>query len=155
MLCRVLVPSLIRLDCEVRSWKDAVRAGGQLLLENDACEERYVHAMLSLAERFSAHIVVGSGIAMPHARPEDGVKRSAVGLIRLIRPIAFPGKEGEPVDLVVPLAATRNDEHVELMAELAAVLSDAEFVAKLRKAVTVDDVIQEFKCATAEKGTRP
>ena len=147
LLCSVLVPSLVRLDYEVRSWREAVYAGGRLLLENGVCDERYVQAMLSLAERFTAHIVVGSGIAMPHARPEDGASRPAIGLIRLKWPITFPGKEGEPVDLVIPLAATRNDEHVDLMAELAAALSDSEFVSGLRRAGTVDDVIQGFKRA--------
>ncbi len=49
---------------------------------------------------------------MPHARPEDGVNRTAFALVTLTEPVYFEG-EDEPVDVMVTLAGSSSDEHME------------------------------------------
>ncbi len=45
----------------------------------------------------SAHIVIAPGIALPHARPEDGVIDSTVAVVRLAEPVNFGNEDNDPV----------------------------------------------------------
>ena len=62
---------------------------------------------------------------MPHARPEDGVNRTAFALVTLAEPIYFEGEE-EPVKVMVTLAGSSSDEHMEGLMEVTQVLDDEE-----------------------------
>jgi PTS system nitrogen regulatory IIA component len=76
---------------------------------------------------------LGGGIAIPHCRLRDC--REAVGvIITLATPTAFDAPDDCDVDLlfalVVPQEATQ--EHLNLLAQLARMFSDAAFCAALR-----------------------
>ena len=130
----LLRPPLVATHVTARDWEDAIRAVGSLLVADDAVEPRFVDAMIRVAHEFGPYIVVAPGIALPHARPEDGVKRASIGMISLAQPVEFGNEENDPVTLVIALAAVDNKQHVQGLAELAAVLGDAENVERLRAA---------------------
>lgn len=78
---------------------------------------------------------LGHGVAIPHGRVKNGT--ATVGaFIKLQKPIDFDAVDGEPVDLLfgllVPEQSTQ--EHLQLLAQLAEMFSDAAFVASLRNA---------------------
>ena len=68
---------------------------------------------------------LGHGVAIPHARIK-GLKTPLAAVRRLRVPIAFDAPDQEPVGLfiflLVPEAATQH--HLEILAEMAAMLSD-------------------------------
>ena len=64
----------VALRLKVDRWEDAVRAAGRMLLDCGAVEERYIEAMVETAKDLGPYIVIAPGIAIPHARPEDGAK---------------------------------------------------------------------------------
>jgi mannitol/fructose-specific phosphotransferase system IIA component (Ntr-type) len=137
----LLRPPLVATQALVHDWEDAIRAVGQLLVADDAVEPRFVDAMIRVAHEFGPYIVVAPGIALPHARPEDGVKRASIGMMTLARPVEFGNEENDPVSLVIALAATDHRQHIQGLAELAAVLGDDEMVARLRAAGTTDELL--------------
>ena len=78
---------------------------------------------------------LGHGVAIPHARIK-GLKTPLAAVLRLRVPIAFDAPDQEPVGLfvflLVPEAATQ--QHLEILAEIAAMLSDRALRDRLASA---------------------
>ncbi len=128
----LLRPSLVDVAVEVEDWETAIRYAGKLLVEDDAIEPRFIEAMIKVAKDLGPYIVIAPGIALPHARPEDGVIKASIGMVTLDPPIPFGNERNDPVFLVVTLAATDNEQHVQGLSELAAVLGKEELIERLR-----------------------
>lgn len=137
-----LDPRAIRLDVTVRSWEDAVAEAGRLLVECGAASSDYARAMVETVKQLGPYIVIGPGIALPHARPEAGAVRSALSLVRLHPPVAFGNPDLDPVDLVLGLAAVDGDDHLRLMSALAEALGNDDTVAGLRNATTPEEILK-------------
>ena len=78
---------------------------------------------------------LGLGVAIPHGRIK-GLKQAAGAFVRLAAPVQFDAPDGKPVDLVfvllVPEAA--NEQHLQLLSELAQMFSERAFREKLAAA---------------------
>jgi PTS system ascorbate-specific IIA component len=130
-LSELIRPNLVAVDVEVDSWRDAVRAVGTLLVDDHAVEERFINAMIEMAIEFGPYFVIAPGIALPHARPEDGVIKTSIAVITLIKPVEFGNVDNDPVSLVIALAAKDKTEHVQGLSELASILKDEAKVDKI------------------------
>lgn len=73
----------IRLQAEAETWQDAVKIGVDLLVAADVVEPRYYQAILDGVEQFGPYFVIAPGLAMPHGRPEEGVKKTGFSLVTL------------------------------------------------------------------------
>lgn len=140
-LRELLRPSLARTHVSVDNWESAIRAAGQLLVEDGAVEPRFVDAMVRVAQELGPYIVVAPGIALPHARPEDGVNRASISAISLKTPVEFGHEKNDPVSLVIALAAEDNKQHVQGLADLATVLGKSETVSRLNAAETKEELL--------------
>jgi PTS system ascorbate-specific IIA component len=133
-LRELLRPQLTDVGVKVDDWREAIRVAGRLLVDDQAAEPRFVEAMIKVAEDLGPYIVVAPGIALPHARPEDGVLKASMAMITLDPPIDFGNERNDPVYIVVALAAKDNEQHVEGLAEMAKVLGQEDLVEGLKKA---------------------
>jgi len=86
----------IALDMEAADWKDAIRKGGSLLLQAGCCDGKYVEAMIDGCVRNGPYFVIGPGLAMPHARPENGVIKTGYALVTLKKGVEFGDGENDP-----------------------------------------------------------
>lgn len=162
VLREVLTPEHVALDVEAESWEEAVRAAGSLLVNAGCVEARYVDAMIRTTREMGPYIVLGPGFALPHARPEDGVKRLGISLVRLRRPVAFGHKENDPVDLVFALGAIDNETHLKALMQLSDLLGNPVTLAALRAApdlaavtALVDGVSGETPAETTGRRATP
>lgn len=130
----------IKLNVEVKTWEDAVIAGGELLEKNGSVEHRYIESMIKTVKEIGPYIVIGPGIAMPHARPEAGAKKIGMSLITLSNPVNFGNKENDPVDIVVCLCAVDHISHIKALSELVGLMGDDEKVKRIRSAEDVSSV---------------
>ena len=139
-LLRMLTEDTVALGMSADSWQEAVHAVGKLLVESGSVEPRYLPAMVQMVEEIGPYIVIAPGVALPHARPQDGVKRPCMGLITLSTPVNFGNEHNDPVWLVVAFGAPDNKGHLEALRDLARLLEDAERLEKLKVAASVDEV---------------
>lgn len=65
---------------------------------------------------------VGTGVGTPHARPEEGVIRTA-GLTTLAQPVDF---DGEQISVLVTLAGSDSDTHMEGIMEITQIFDDPD-----------------------------
>lgn len=137
---KVLVPEVIALDVEAKDWKEAIRIGGNLLLGVGGVQPRYLDAMIEMVTSMGPYIVLAPGIAISHARPEDGANRVCLGLARLKNSVLFGHRDNDPVDLIFAFAGIDAESHVQLLADLAEILGEPERVTQIRRARSVAEV---------------
>lgn len=137
----VLLPEVIELDVRVNSWEDAIRAAGKLLVNIDAVDEAYVDSMVTCVNDMGPYIVIGPGIAMPHSRPEDGVKKICLSMVRLAKPVPFGSLKNDPVDLVVAFGAVDSDSHFQVLSELWQIFSEPSAMRRLRDSRDKQEVL--------------
>jgi mannitol operon transcriptional antiterminator len=133
-LKEMIYSDTILLDAEVKDWQEAVRVSGELLVKTGAVETRYIEAMIDTVKTMGPYAVIAPGVALPHARPEDGVKRPCMSLITLKTPVNFGSADNDPVKLIVAFATIDNNAHVKALTRLARILGDPEKVEALKNA---------------------
>lgn len=124
---------------KVDNWRDAVRKSGKILLENGDIEERYIEAAIKNIEKLGSYIVITDNVAMPHARPEDGVNKTAMSLLLVKEGLDFLG---ERVHLVFMLASKDNSSHIEVIRKLSKLIDDEELVEKMCSAKNKEEILK-------------
>ena len=141
----------ILLKAEATSWQEAVKLGTDMLVASKAIEPRYYDAIIQCVKTMGPYIIIAPNLAMPHARPEDGVNRTAFALVTLKKPVYFDG-EADPVDVLVTLAGSTSDQHMEGLMEVTQILDDENSetgvdLDKLRRCNSKEDVYAVIDCA--------
>ncbi len=139
----------IRLQAEATTWQDAVKIGVDLLVAADVVEPRYYQAILDGVERFGPYFVIAPGLAMPHGRPEEGVKKTGFALVTLKTPLPFNHEDNDPVDLLITLAAEDATAHQEVgIMQIVNLFEDEANFDRLRACRTEQDVLDLIDRAT-------
>jgi PTS system nitrogen regulatory IIA component len=103
-----------------------------------------VHAGLREREKLGS-TALGRGVAIPHARVK-GLAQPIAAFVRTRLAIPFDAPDGKPVGdllvLLVPQAAT--DEHLQLLAQAAAMFCDPPFRERLQRCTDACDVHAAF-----------
>lgn len=124
----------IRSGVRCADWREAVRASGELLVATGAASEDYVDAIVEAVERLGPYIVLAPGIALAHARPEDGGKAVGFSLVKLAEPVEFGAANNDPVDLVFAFATPDSDQHITALSALAEFIESGDNLARMRAA---------------------
>ncbi|MEX2554999.1 MAG: PTS sugar transporter subunit IIA [Actinomycetota bacterium] len=122
-----------RVRVDVSGWRDGIRAACHPLVDAGAFEQRYEDRCVAIVEEQGPYIVLAPGIALAHARPEDGVRRLGLGVAVLQNPVAFGHAVNDPVDLVLAFGSPDRGSHVGLLSALAGALL-AGLAGRLREA---------------------
>lgn len=144
MLSEYITKDLIKLQVKVNNWEEAVRVGGQLLVQADICENRYVDAMVSAVNEMGPYMVLAPGIALAHGRPEDGVLKVGMSIINLETPVEFGSEANDPVYLIISFGGVDKESHIAMLQELAIFLMDESNQELLKTAKSFDDVMDAF-----------
>ena len=142
MLQKLLTEDVIRIHDSAEDWQQAIELSCAALIEKGAIKPSYVQAIFRSHAELGPYYVVGPGIAMPHARPEDGVNQMALGLTVIREGVNFNAEENDPVKLLVTLAATDSNSHVDAIAQLAELFMNDEHIEEICRAQSVADVIK-------------
>ncbi len=115
------------------NWQTAIKKGAAPLLAESYIKQEYVDSMISNVEEFGPYIIIADGVAMPHARPENGVIKTGMSFLKVENGVLFPDTE-IPVTLFFTLGSVDSDAHLEAMMELADILGDDDTLKKLLNA---------------------
>ncbi|MGY2796704.1 ascorbate PTS system EIIA or EIIAB component [Ewingella americana] len=147
MLNDWLTPDTIHIRHDITDWREAVKASAEPLLANGTITADYVEAIFAQHEKLGPYYVLAPGIAMPHARPEEGAKDLGLSLLTLPHGVKFNSEDNDPVYSVVMLAAPDKHSHIELISELAELFSSEEEMQKIFAAKdikTIQEIISKF-----------
>jgi transcriptional antiterminator/mannitol/fructose-specific phosphotransferase system IIA component (Ntr-type) len=141
MLNDILTKDTIQFADQIDSWKEAIKLGAKPLLANKSIKESYIEAMISNVEKLGPYIVIAPKIALPHARPEDGVNKVGMSFLRIKEGCSFTEKPEHRVNLLFVLAAIDNETHLKALSQFSMMLSNPENITKLEQAETTDEVL--------------
>jgi len=87
---------------------------------------------------------LGKGVAIPHGRLR-GLRQAAAAIIRLQNPVAFDSPDGAPVQLMVVLLVPEQatQQHLQILSELAQMLSDTHFRDQLMTATQPQALLEK------------
>lgn len=120
------VPVLLDFE-EVDKYK-VIEKSGELLKESGFVEDRYIDSMKTIYDESGPYIVISKGIAMPHARPEDGALKCGFSIIRLKNGVEFGNQDNDPVKIVIGLSAKSNSDHLKTIQIISNILDGNEKV---------------------------
>ncbi|MDH6365584.1 PTS system ascorbate-specific IIA component [Enterococcus sp. PF1-24] len=145
MLSEVISSENILLDVEVTSFEEAIEKSLQPFLEQKIVKQSYINSVLQIYHETGPYIVITKHVAMPHAPIDDGALKLAIGFTRLKEPVISGNKLNDPVKFLFPLSTTDTQSHLDLLSELAELLSDKEFLEFLSQVQSSEQLINFLK----------
>ncbi|SEK51109.1 transcriptional antiterminator, BglG family [Carnobacterium iners] len=127
------------------TWEEAIRLSSDLLINKNYIEESYVEAIIANVKKYGAFIDLGQGIAIPHARPENGVNQLGMSLLKLEKPVYLLDDPNHGVNIIITLAAIDNQSHLKALSQLTKILSDKEKITVLKEATTKEEILNLIK----------
>ncbi|CDO03616.1 Ascorbate-specific phosphotransferase enzyme IIA component [Oceanobacillus picturae] len=137
---RFLEKDIVSVGVEAADAEDAIEIAGDLLRQAGLVEKSYIEAMKFSYQKNGPYFVLAPSIAIPHARPEDGVNEASVSFVQLKEPVVFGHSSNDPVRLVFGLGASSSEEHITLLRKLTGLLNDSGNVEKLTSATTYEEI---------------
>lgn len=151
MILDLLTKKNIAVNVEAADWKEVVDETGKLLLEADQIEEKYIEAMKQSIIDNGPYVVIGKGIALLHARPEDGVNENCLSLITLAEPVEFGNENNDPVKIAFAFGTVDNDKHVKTISELSVVLMEESAVDKIAEMGSAEEILNYIESILAQQ----
>ena len=148
----LLRPEGIKVGATASSQMDAI---DQLVALQDASgnisdKEGYKAGILAREAEFST--AVGDGIAIPHAKV-SAVKRPGLAAMTVPGGVDWNAPDGAPADLMFMIAAPEGEAntHLEMLANLSAMLMHEDFANALRNAKTPGEFLSIIDDAEAQR----
>lgn len=133
----------IRIYDHAENWVDAITKAVSPLVENGFVEARYIQGIIDNTNLFGPYYVLAPDIALPHARPEQGVIKKQLGVTLLKNAVKF-SEGGYDVRLLITLAASDNQGHLEALQQLSEIMMDEERMKQILKAETSEEILGLF-----------
>jgi PTS system nitrogen regulatory IIA component len=151
-----LCPREIALDLKVANRWEALRAVAEIIERSRGLNAAPILRALWRREQAES-TALGHGIALPHARIMR-ITDPVTMYVRMKSPITFSTPDRGPVSelfvVLVPDSAD-NAQHLELLALIAQMFSDAAFRARLGSAKALADVRAVFERWVEIRGIEP
>jgi PTS system mannitol-specific IIA component len=132
----------IVLNQALTTKEEAIRLTGKILIDRGYVQSSYVEKMLEREEMTSTYM--GNFVAIPHGTDDakKEVKESGIAIIQVPGGVDFG--DGNIVKLIFGIAG-KGDEHLEILSNIAIVVSDEENVEKIVNASSKDEVLSFFE----------
>ncbi|MFB7303430.1 BglG family transcription antiterminator [Heyndrickxia sporothermodurans] len=142
MLSEILTKEMIQFTDQPLGWQDAIKLVAQPLLESNKISDDYIEAMIQKVIENGAYIYLGKGIAIPHARPEEGVKELGMSFLRTKSPVYLLEDQTRPTDIFICLAAIDSQTHLKALSQLTKFLSTPDSLQALKEVATADELVE-------------
>lgn len=132
----------VRILNEAKDWKTAICFAVMPLEEQGYVESRYKEEIISNVVSMGPYIVLAPYVALPHARPEQGVIRSQIAITLFKNEVFF--EKSIPAKLFIVLAASDNSSHLDALVSITEILQDEDKVAEILKAEDIETLYEYF-----------
>ncbi|PJY99231.1 MULTISPECIES: PTS sugar transporter subunit IIA [Bacillus] len=138
---QVLAKENIKLNQTASSKEEAIKMAGQTLIDNGYVTADYIGKMFEREETSSTFM--GNFIAIPHGTEEakNEVLHSGISIIQI--PDGVEYGEGNTAKVVFGIAG-KNNEHLDMLSNIAIICSEEENIERLISAKSEEDLIAIF-----------
>lgn len=139
MLSEFIGKDKILLHQQVKDWQDAIKLVAQPLLKGEYIISDYISAMINSVKKYGPYIVIAKGVALAHARSEDGVNAMGLSVMTIKEPVDFGDSENNPVRIVFCLAAPDPTTHIDVMRSLVNIINEDWKIQQLCNTDSVEE----------------
>ncbi|MFT4402192.1 PTS sugar transporter subunit IIA [Bacillus sp. SW14] len=138
---QVLAKENIKLNQTASSKEEAIKMAGQTLIDNGYVTEDYIGKMFEREETSSTFM--GNFIAIPHGTEEakNEVLHSGISIIQIPDGVEYGA--GNTAKVVFGIAG-KNNEHLDILSNIAIICSEEENIERLISAKSEEDLIAIF-----------
>ncbi|MCP8969635.1 PTS sugar transporter subunit IIA [Ectobacillus ponti] len=138
----ILAKENIVLQASVANKEEAIRLTGGVLVDRGYVEPAYIEKMLEREVLTSTYM--GNFIAIPHGTEDSKreVKQSGIAIVQVPGGVDFGS--GNIVKLLIGIAG-KDNEHLDILSQIAIVCSEEENVEKLVNAATAEEILSIFE----------
>ncbi|MEW8968653.1 PTS sugar transporter subunit IIA [Exiguobacterium alkaliphilum] len=131
---------MIRLNQTFSTSAEAIDAAGAVLHAAGCVSPAYIEAMHE--RQALSNVYIGNHVAIPHGTEEakSAVQKTGISIIQVPDGVDFGG---QTTKLVIGIAAV-NDEHLDLLSQIAVICSDEDNVERLVRAETKEEILSLF-----------
>lgn len=124
-------------------WEDSIHVAVQPLVDGGYVESAYIDGIIENTHQFGPYFVLAPDLALLHARPEQGVIKRQLAVTICRKGVVFK-EGGDPVRVLVTLAAEDPDSHLDVMRTLATMFADPANIERAATAKDADEVYSLF-----------
>lgn len=135
----------IKLNVNVKTWEEAIYIAAEVLEKDGIIKPSYKKAIIESTKKLGPYYVITKGVAMPHARPEDGVIKSGFCFLKLQKGVCFGSKENDPVKYIFMVAMENNEKHIEFIQILSDLMENKDFYKAVDENKSVEEIRKFFK----------
>ncbi|PKR86449.1 BglG family transcription antiterminator [Heyndrickxia camelliae] len=137
-LQEVMRETNILIGYKAKTWQEAVQIASLPLLNSMSITPNYVNTMIEMFEHQEPYIVIAPRVAIPHARPEDGVNHLSMSLLKLDEDVDFGGY---PIRIFIVIAAIDRSTHLRALMQLNDLLSEESNIHKILEATLKQEIL--------------
>lgn len=142
-LYSTLNTALISIHADISSSKKLLQEMARLLTLplHEECKEKDVYHHLLEREKLG-NTGIGNGVALPHSRYAE-TEQAVIAIITLNEAIDYDSLDRQPVDVAFGLLVPENasQAHLNLLADIARIMSNDQHKASLLAAKSADEVV--------------
>lgn len=137
----ILTIENIKLNQHFTTKESAIRAAGEVLVLAGYVEADYVDAMVQRENDMTTYM--GNFIAIPHGTDEAKkyIKKSGISIIQVPNGVDFGTPEEEKMVTVLFGIAGVENEHLDILSQIAIFCSDIDNVVELASAQTAEEIV--------------
>ena len=137
----ILAKENIVLNVSIDNKENAICSTGDILVKRGYVDAAYIEKMLEREALTSTYM--GNFIAIPHGTEDakESVKQSGISIIQVPDGVDFGN--GNIVKILIGIAG-KNNEHLDILSQIAIVCSEEENVEKLVRATSADEILDMF-----------
>ncbi|WP_300359325.1 PTS sugar transporter subunit IIA [Fusobacterium sp.] len=132
----------INIIDKIESWENAIKLAAKPLILDNSITENYVRAMINNVKKFGAYIVINDAIALAHSRPEDGVIKDCLSLLKINDGVSFDENLNEKVYLIFVLGAVTNKSHIDVLSKLMEIIDNQDMIDRMIEATSINSLIE-------------
>lgn len=129
----------------VEGWQQSIVLAAAPLIKQQKIAPCYVDAIMAETEKLGPYYVLAPEIAMPHARPEQGVIDNGLSLLIVRNGVNFDSHDNDPVRLIMLLAAKGSDQHIQLITSISEFFCNQQDINDAIHAQSPSEIIKILK----------
>lgn len=136
----------IQIVNDVDTWQTSIELCFKPLLEKKFITPQYISSVKQQGQELNFYFILTLGLAMPHARPEEGVLKNGLSFLLIKNGVQFEDHCFNPVYCLIGLAAKDSDSHISIMMNIAELFGDnPKIIDRLKECSTKNEILTILK----------
>lgn len=137
----ILSKDNIKLNVEIPTKQEAIRASGEILVQGGYVDAGYIDKMYEREEMATTYM--GNFLAIPHGTEDAKQNVFETGISVITVPNGVDFGDGNIAKILIGIAGKGN-EHLEILSNIAIVCSEEENIDKILNATSEEEILELF-----------